>query len=257
MERVAQIIKLLSDVDRHEHKLGVILIAPGLKNAGDGQIFWQNNLAQFIERFLFVCALRVFEILNLIENLSEVSGGINGQLVANIDAQDAGEITAEHGRFAVEIELTFFNELANRNHFFFLGRVDPSHHRRQSLVLEFNNDRALNERRGRDHVRRVVDLLLKCSPVAHHVLAFHKNVRVKIDYFLPQLAIETGHHRNHENQHSHAKRDTDDRNQSDDGQKCTFRFEITQREKKTERQFQVAVMLAANATVYNPAGCRA
>src|SRR5205814_8377701 len=37
VERVAQVVKLLRDVDRHEQELRVILIATGLKNAGDGQ----------------------------------------------------------------------------------------------------------------------------------------------------------------------------------------------------------------------------
>ena len=45
MQRVAQIIKLLSNVDRHEDKLGVVLIAPSLENAGDGQVFRQNDFA--------------------------------------------------------------------------------------------------------------------------------------------------------------------------------------------------------------------
>src|SRR5712692_5117016 len=152
----------------------------------------------------------------------------------------------QHGGFAIEIQLTFFYELPNRNHSLFLSRVDSADHRRQALVLEFDNDRALHERRTRDHVWGVVDLLLQRPPVAHNVLAFHENVRVEVDYLLPQLAIETGHHRNHENEHSHAERNADDRDQGDDGKKGTFRFEITQREKKTERQFQVAVMLAAN-----------
>ena len=233
------------------------MIAAGLENTGDGQVFWQNDLAQFIERFLFVGALRILEVLNLVENLAKISGGIDRQFVANIDAQDAGEIAPEDGRFAVEIELAFFYELANRNHFFFLGRVYSANDRRQTLVLEFDNDRTLHERRRRDHVRCAVDLLLKRSPVAHDVLAFHENVRVEINYLLPQLTIETGHYRNHENQHSHAERDAHNRDQSDDGEKCAFRFKITQRQEKAERQFQVAVMLAANAAVYNPTGCRA
>src|SRR4029077_8115858 len=207
---------------------------------------------QFIERFLFVRALRILEVLNLVENLAKISGGIDGQFVANIDAQDAGEIAPEHGRFAVEIELACLYELANRNHFFFLGRVYSANDRRQTLVLEFDYDRALHEWRRRDHVRCAVDLLLKRSPVAHDVLAFHQNVRVEINYLLPQLTIETAHYRNHKNQHSHAERDADNRDQRDDGEKCAFRFEITQGQEKAERRSQVAVMLAANAPVYNP-----
>jgi len=82
-------------------------------------------------------------------------------------------------------------------------------------------------------------------------------VRVEINYLLPQLTIETGHYRNHQNQHRHAERDADDRDQRNDGEKCAFRFEITQRQEEAERQFQVAVMLAANVSVYNPTGWRA
>jgi len=147
--------------------------------------------------------------------------------------------------------------LPNRNYFFFLSGIDSPHHRRQSLVLKLGNDWALHERRSRDHVRRVVDLLLKCSPVTHHVLAFHENVRVEINDLLSQLAIETGHHRDHENQHRYTERHADDRDQRDNGKKSAFRFEITQRQKKTERQFQVAVTLAAKASLYNLAGWRA
>ena len=98
---------------------------------------------------------------------------------------------------------------------------------------------------------------LELAPIAHDVLAFHENMRVEINYLLPQLAIETGHHRDHKNEHRHAERHADDRDQSDDGEECALRFQITQRQKKAERQFQVAVMLAANATVYNPTGWRA
>ncbi|MEY2541204.1 MAG: hypothetical protein QOI22_806, partial [Verrucomicrobiota bacterium] len=89
------------------------------------------------------------------------------------------------------------------------------------------------------------------------VLAFHENVGVEINDLLPQLAVETGHHRDDKNQNGHAERNPDDRDQGDYGEECAFRFEITQRQKKAERQFQVAVMLAANVSVYNPTGWRA
>src|ERR1700730_4904297 len=255
MQRVAEIVKFLRDVDRHENKLGVVLIATRLEDAGDGQIFWQNNLAQFIERFLFIGALGGLEILNLVENLSEIAGRINSQLVADADAQNAGEIAPEHGQIAIEIELSILYEFANRNDFFFLRRIDSAHYRRETLILKFNNDRTLRERRGRDHVRRALDFLLQRAPIANHVFALHQNVSVEIDDLLPQLAIEAGHDRDHKNEDGDAEGDPDDRDQRDDGKKRALRFEITEREKKAERQFQVADMLAANAPVYNPTGC--
>jgi len=42
---------------------------------------------------------------------------------------------------------------------------------------------------------------LQFPPIAHHIFAFHKNVRIEIDDFLPQLPIEAGHDRDDQNQH--------------------------------------------------------
>src|SRR5207249_5655055 len=111
--------------------------------------------------FLFVRALRILEVLNLVENLAKISGGIDRQFVANIDAQDAGEIAPEDGRFAVEIELAFFYELANRNHFFFLGRVYSANDRRQTLVLEFDNDRTLRSEEHTSELQSRFDLVCR------------------------------------------------------------------------------------------------
>src|SRR5205823_4217927 len=108
--------------------------------------------------------------------------------------------------------------------------------------------------RSRNHARDVVDLHFERTPIVQNVLGCHQNMRVKIDYLLSQLAIEAGHNRDHENEHSHAERYPKNRDECDNGEKRAFRFEITQREEKAERQFQVAVMLAANATLYNPTG---
>ena len=84
---------------------------PGLENSGDGQLFWQNDIAQLVDgRFLFV-ALGVLESLNPVEDLSEIARRINGQLVADTDLQFARDVDPEHDRFAVEIQLPLLNEL--------------------------------------------------------------------------------------------------------------------------------------------------
>jgi hypothetical protein len=74
-------------------------------------------------------------------------------------------------------------------------------------------------------------------------------VGVEIDDLLPQFSVESRHHRNHQDQHGDAERDAENGDQRDDGKKGAFRFEITQRQEKAERQFQAAVMLPTNAKV--------
>src|SRR5262249_7268840 len=218
---------------------------------------WKDDITQFVDGGFGLRALCVLEFFYSVQNLAKIPRRIDGQFVAHVDSQNAGKIASEHGRLAIEIELSFFNESADRDHFFLRGQVDSANHRRQSLILEFHNHRALDKGRGRDHVRRVRDLFLQRAPVTQNVLTLDENVCVEIDDFLAQLAIESGHYRNHKNHHGHAQGHTDDRDQRDDGKKGAFGFEITQREKKTERQFQIAVMLAVNLSDYNPTGCRA
>src|ERR1700694_1514355 len=59
VQRIPEIVEFLSDINRHQKKFGIVLKAAGLENAGYGQLFWQDDLAQFIDCFLFFVALRV------------------------------------------------------------------------------------------------------------------------------------------------------------------------------------------------------
>src|SRR5262249_15920573 len=97
VERIAEIVKFLPDVERHEEELGVVLITAGLENPGDGKFLRQNNVAQFVERLLFVVPLCVLQAFNPVENLAEISRRVNGELVADVHPQNAREIAAEHG----------------------------------------------------------------------------------------------------------------------------------------------------------------
>ena len=83
------------------------------------------------------------------------------------------------------------------------------------------------------------------APVAHHVFGADKNVRVEVDHFLLQFAIESGHDRDDKNEHGHTERHADDGDERDDGKERALRFQIAQREKKAERQFQIAATVAA------------
>src|SRR5438270_494770 len=79
---------------------------------GHGDVFRQNDIAQLVDRFLLLVAVRVLQFLNAVENLPEISGRINGELVANADAQLPRKIDTEHDRFAFEIEFSLDNEFA-------------------------------------------------------------------------------------------------------------------------------------------------
>jgi len=91
----------------------------------------------------------------------------------------------------------------------------------------------------------VVDFRFEPAPVAQDVFCGHENVRIEIDHFLAQLAIEPGHDRNHQNQHRHPEHHAEHRNQCDDGEKRALRFQISQCQKKTKRQFQFGDTVAA------------
>ena len=145
----------------------------GLVDAGDGQFLWQNHVAQFVDCFLFFCPFCVFEFLNSIENLAEVPGRINGELVAEVNFQFPRQLDAEHGRLTLEIEGALFDELVQRNDVFLLRRINTANHRREPAVLELDDHRALHIRRGRNHARRLVDLGFERAPVMHDVLGAH------------------------------------------------------------------------------------
>src|SRR5437660_5356215 len=198
MKGVAQTVKFLADVERHEEKFGIVNVMAGLKNSGDRELLRQNHFTQLINGFFFLLSFRVLEFFNAIENLAKVSGRIDRQFVTDVDLQFAREIDSKHGRFAVEIEFAVFNEFAQLNDVLFLRRIDAADQRRQPAILKFHDYRTLHIRRSRNDARDVVDLRFERTPIAQNVFGRDENVRVKIDHLLPQLAVEAGHDRDHE-----------------------------------------------------------
>src|SRR5450432_1714313 len=204
MERVAQAVKLLTNVDRDEQEFRVMQILAGFKNAGDGEFFGQHYVAQLMEPLLFLGALFPLERLNLVEDCAEVAGRIDSQLVTNSHAELLCEGAAEDGRFTIEVELAERDEFAERDDLLFLVRLDPANHRCEAAILKLDDDRSLNVRGYRDDAGVVANLHGTFAPVAHDVVGRNENVRVEVDHFLAQLAIETGHDRDDENEHGHA-----------------------------------------------------
>src|ERR1017187_7086082 len=223
----------------------------GLENAGEGQFFRQNHVAQFIDRFFFFHAFSVLELLNSIQDLTKIARRINRDLVADFDAQLSRKLNAQHGRLAFKIQFPLLNELAQRNDFLFLFRIDATDHRREPAIFEFDDNGALNEGRGRDHAGRMVEVRLERPPVVQNVFADHENVGVEIDHLLPQLAIEPSHHRDDEDEHGYTERHPQDRDQCNDREKGALRFQIPQCEEKTKRQFQFADTVAVNSLLFN------
>src|ERR1051326_1880496 len=226
---------------------------PGLKNPGDCQLFRQNHVAQFVDRFLFFLPLRILKFLNAVEDLAEIAWRINCHLIAYIGAESSRQLNPEHRRFAFKIKFSESDELLQRNHFLFLLWIDTSNHRCESPVVKFHNHGALHIRGGGNNARSPVDFRLERSPIAHHVLGGHENVGVEIDYLLAQLPIKPGHDRNHEDKHHHAEHHANDRNQCDDRQKRALRLQVSERQEKTKRQFQFALSVAANSVQFNRA----
>ena len=169
----------------------------GFENAGDGQFLRQNYVAQFIDRFFFFVVLRVLQFLNAVQDLAEITGRINCNFIADMHLQFSRKLDSQHRRFAFQIEPAEFNELLQRNDLLLLYGIDPANHGREPPVLKFHNHRPLDVGSRRNDARRMVDLRFERSPVAQNVFRAHQNVRIEIDHFLAQLAIEPGHHRNH------------------------------------------------------------
>jgi len=94
--------------------------------------------------------------LNLVENLPEISGN-RSSVCRHIYAQDAGEVASEHGDSPSRSSWPSFMNLRIGITFSSWAGSIPRMYRRQTLVLEFDYDRALHERRRRDHVRCAVD----------------------------------------------------------------------------------------------------
>src|ERR1700736_1724346 len=161
---------------------------PGLEDSGHRQLFWQNDVAELVDgSFLFV-PFGVLEFLNTVEDLTEISGRIDGQLFADTDLQFARDVDPENDRFAVEIQFALLNELSQRNDAFLLFWINAANHRRESTLLEFDDYRALHIRRARNHARHAVDLLFQRAPVVQDVFARDQNVGVEIDDLLPQFS---------------------------------------------------------------------
>ena len=95
--------------------------------------------------------------------------------------------------------------------------------------------------RGRDHAFRVAHLTVRSRQSRSTSCVVTSDVRVEIDHLLPQLAIEPGHDRDDQDQHRHAERHADDRDQRDDRDERALRFQITKRKEKAERQLQSAI----------------
>ena len=143
-----------------------------------------------------------------------------------MNLQFTRELNAKYGRVAFQIELAVFDELCQGNDPFFLRGINAANQRREPPVLKFHDHRPLDVGSRRDDALRIVDFRFERSPVAQDVFCAHENVRIEIDHFLAQLAVEPGHDRNHENQHRHAEHHTEHRNQCDDGEKCPLRFQV-------------------------------
>ena len=250
VQRVTQAVQLLTNINRNEQEFRVVQVMTGLKNAGDGQFLRQDHVAQLVDSFFFLVALRVLQFLNGIQDLAEITGRINCDLITNMRLQFPRKLDTEDGRFAFQIELAVFDELLQRDHRFLLRRIDAANHGREPPISKFGDHRALNVRRGRNYAGRVVDLRFERSPIPQNIVGAHENVRIEIDHFLAQLAVKPGHHRNHQNEHCHAEHHAQHGNQCDDGQESALGLQIPQCQEKTEGQFQIGDTVVANPQVF-------
>src|SRR2546429_3615337 len=61
-------------------------------------------------------------------------------------------------------------------------------------------------------------------------------VRVEPEHFVPHLPVKPAHHADDDDQHGHTQHHAENRNQSNDRDKCPFGAQVTKREKQFKRQ---------------------
>ena len=170
-------------------------------------------------------------------------GEQGGHGVANREAELLCQIDTDYGRIALEIELAEFDEFADRNDLLFLGGINPPDHWRETPVLKFHDHRPLDVGSGRDYAGSVADLYCEITPIGQDPLGRDLDVRVEVDHFPAQLAIEARHDRNDEDEDGHAQGDPEDRDERNDGNESALRSQVAEREKETERKFQGSIRL--------------
>ena len=165
MERVAESVKLLADIKRHEKKFRIVRVMTGLENSGHSQFFRQNDFAQLVDRFLLRFALRVSRASLCRREFVRDFPANKPSTCRPPDLQLSRELDAEHGGLALEIELSLHDELAERNDFLLLLRSIP---RISGASRRFWNSTItgpLHIRRGRDDARRVANLHREVAPI--------------------------------------------------------------------------------------------
>jgi len=68
----------------------------GLKNAGDSQLFRENYIAQFVDRFPLFFALCVLQLLNAVQNLAEITRRIDCELIADGDSEFSRQLNPKN-----------------------------------------------------------------------------------------------------------------------------------------------------------------
>ena len=212
-------------VQVHEQEIAVEIVLAEIGNPGNPEFRRQIEFGIF----------RQFDsaVLVPLEEFCDVRRGVDQDPVADVQSEFARDDVADD-------HLAAFQGVFPRKH----DIVQTQAVRRARRVKSddgLRNERVvLLEQHGRDDGRQSLAARLldhRRNPVRivdHHRAEFRADLRMggRIEQFVPHLVGESAHHGENDDQHRHAERHADHRNQRDDRNRAPLRFEIFPREKK-------------------------
>ena len=232
VDAIAEAVEFLSDVQWDEEELGVVEVAAGGEDAGDGEFEREDHFAQFAGGLGFVTAF--FERVDAVDDFIEVPGRIDGDGVAHAYPEDTGEGGAEDGFIAVEFELAGDHEVLQRGDLAFGFRIDGAYFRGEAAAHELGEDGALHERGNAGDAFNRADFLGLRRPIHENSLAASDEVGVEAEDFAAEFLLEAGHDGNDEDEHGDADGDTEDGDNGDEAEKGALWSEVAQGEEEAE-----------------------
>ena len=230
---VAESVKFLSDVQGDEEKLGVVEVAAGGEDAGDGEFEGEDHFAKLAGGLGLVAAF--FQRVDAVDDFLEVAGRVDGDGVADADAENGSEGGADDGFITVEFEFAGDHEVLQRGDFALGFRIDGADFRGEAASHEFGQDGSLHKGGDAGDTFDGPDLGGLRGPIHKNSFTAGNEVGVEAEDFAAELLLEAGHDGNDKDEHHDPESDAEDGDDGDEAQERALGTQVTQGEEEAER----------------------
>ena len=159
---------------------------------------------------------------------------IDGQRVADADAEAAGQIAADHHRPVGHGKLAGHETPGDFADARLALRIHAADQRGFDLPVGLLDEHeALQERRGADDARHGFDLLAETLFLLREAAGNgDRHVGIEVEDLLPPHFVEAGHHRQHDDQHRHAQQHSERREHGHHREERALWPEVLQRQEQ-------------------------